>query len=261
MEKKDLNEKTNYSSDEIKTMNIYAKIQLVKQEISDTPLKKTGKNEYSGFDYFQLDDIMPAIIYYCTKYRLFTKVNFQIAYSDVTSSRQTFSDNSENMIENDIQTERKKIGETAVLTIINIDNPSEKEEWTSDVKSLSLKGANEIQAYGGVQTYLRRYNYMNAFDITDSDMFDSNTIDEQKYLKKVKKSLNNLIELEKAAFLKLTNSKVDEEKQKSKEIGSKLKELGYQSFKEVKDAQNVSDIVALAEALNVEVPEDLKQGK
>ena len=44
----------------------------------------------------------------------------------------------------------------AILTIINSDNPDQIETYSCDVKELDLKGANSIQNYGGVQTYLRR---------------------------------------------------------------------------------------------------------
>ena len=41
------------------------------------------------------------------------------------------------------------------------------------MKDITIKGANEIQALGGVETYQRRYLYMMAFDIIESDMFDA----------------------------------------------------------------------------------------
>ena len=34
------------------------------------------------------------------------------------------------------------------------------------------KGANKVQALGGVNTYLKRYLYMNALEIVENDMFD-----------------------------------------------------------------------------------------
>ena len=40
------------------------------------------------------------------------------------------------------------------------------------MEELELKGCNKIQALGGTETYSRRYLYMSAFDIIESDMFD-----------------------------------------------------------------------------------------
>ena len=39
--------------------------------------------------------------------------------------------------------------------------------------SINLKGAHEIQNLGAIQTYLRRYFYLTAFNIAENDEFDS----------------------------------------------------------------------------------------
>jgi hypothetical protein len=123
------------------TMNIYQKIQLVKEEILKENLKKSGENKYAGFKYYELADFTPSIIKLCNKVGLFTKI--------------TFSE------------------ELATLRIVNTDNTNEIEEYTSPMRNLVLKGCNEIQALGGVETYSRRYLYMSAFDIIENDMFDA----------------------------------------------------------------------------------------
>lgn len=121
-------------------LNIYQKIQKVKIEISNKKLKKTGENKYSGFKYYELQDFLPSVISLCDKYQLFTM--FEL------------------------------VSEKAILTIVNSENAEEKLEYTMPTADLELKGANKIQSIGGVQTYLRRYLYMNAFDIVESDIFD-----------------------------------------------------------------------------------------
>jgi hypothetical protein len=132
------------------TMNIYQKIQLVKEEILKENLKKSGENKYAGFKYYELADFTPSIIKLCNKVGLFTKI--------------TFSE------------------ELATLKIINVDKSEEVEEYTSPMRNLVLKGCNEIQALGGVETYSRRYLYMSAFDIIENDMFDakSGEVEESK---------------------------------------------------------------------------------
>ena len=67
----------------------------------------------------------------------------------------------------------------ATLEIINIENPVEKEIYTSPMEELELKGCNKIQALGGTETYSRRYLYMSAFDIIENDMFDA-VVSEEK---------------------------------------------------------------------------------
>lgn len=121
-------------------MSIYKKIQIVKQKLLEANLKKSGNNKFAGYSYYELADFTPAIINLCNEVGLFTKVTF---------------------------TE-----EQATLRIINSDKPEQIEEYTSPMRSLDLKGCNQIQALGGVETYSRRYLYMSAFDIIESDMFD-----------------------------------------------------------------------------------------
>lgn len=122
-------------------MSIYKKIQIVKQKLLEANLKKSGENKFAGFKYYELADFTPTIIKLCNEVGLFTKISFD--------------------------------NETATLVIINSDKPEQKEEYTSPMRELELKGCNQIQALGGVETYSRRYLYMSAFDIIENDMFDA----------------------------------------------------------------------------------------
>ena len=122
-------------------MNIYEKIQLVKEELLKRDLKKSGENKFAGFKYYELSDITPAIIELCNKYKLFTAFSYD---------------------------ER-----IAMLKIRNVEKPEEDLIYTSPMVELELKGCNKVQALGGTETYQRRYLYMSAFDITENDMFDA----------------------------------------------------------------------------------------
>lgn len=122
------------------TDNIYLKMNKIKQKILETNLKKTGKNKFAGFEYYELSDILPTIVNLCNEFKLFTYIKYDEDY--------------------------------ASLTIINAENDTEKIVITSPMKNLELKGCNEIQALGGVETYQRRYLLMTAFDIVENDMFD-----------------------------------------------------------------------------------------
>ena len=121
-------------------LNIYQKIQKIKLEISNKKLTKSGENKYAGFKYYELQDFLPSVVELCEKNKLFTK--FELG------------------------------SDKAVLKIINTENLEEEVTYTMPTADFELKGANKIQSIGGVQTYLRRYLYMNAFDIVESDMLD-----------------------------------------------------------------------------------------
>lgn len=124
-------------------INIYQKIQAIKEELLEMNLKKSGLNKFANFSYYELSDFLPQIIKLCNKYNLFTKINFD-----------------------------KENGE---LIIVNAENIDETISYITPTEELELKGCNKIQALGGTQTYLRRYLYMNAFDITENDLFDNIT--------------------------------------------------------------------------------------
>lgn len=124
-------------------INIYQKMQAIKEELLEMNLKKSGENKFAKFSYYELSDFLPQIIKLCNKYKLFTQINF----------------NKEN----------------GILTIIDVEEPNSRVEYITPTEELELKGCNKIQALGGTQTYLRRYLYMNAFDITENDLFDSIT--------------------------------------------------------------------------------------
>lgn len=121
--------------------NIYIKLQNARVKLQKSELTKSGENKFAGFKYFELSDFLPRINEIMQEEKLCSFINFY-------ESR-------------------------ATLTIINAENPDEKIEFNSDAPELQLKGTNAIQNQGGKITYLRRYLYMNAFEITENDMFDA----------------------------------------------------------------------------------------
>lgn len=230
------------------TMNIYQKIQAVKKELAERELKKSGENSYSGFKYYELGDFLPSIIELCQKYELFTQITFT--------------------------------NDTGILYIIDASTPVPKQgengQWkeeyrlvtyTAPMRDLELKGANAIQALGGVQTYLRRYLYMNAFDIVEADMFDSVAFEKKKKKKEEAGELEEIISKCKSEFAKLSKLKTDakaskEDKENAATIientGDLMKKLGYSTFGDVSKKQEKNDILALADILKVKIAEEKK---
>lgn len=121
-------------------MNLYEKLQQARVTLQAQNLKKSGKNTYSGFTYFELADFLPTVNVIFDELKLFS--NFSI-----------FDGN-------------------ASLTIINSEDANEETTFTMPTAELQLKGCTAIQALGGVNTYCKRYLYLNALEIVEADMLD-----------------------------------------------------------------------------------------
>lgn len=123
------------------TKNLFSKMNDVKKDFLAANVKKTGKNKHSGFEYYELSDLQPVLTDLCAKHNIYQHITFT--------------------------------ADLAIMTVINIDNPQERIEFTSPMREISIAGCNAIQSLGGVETYQRRYLLLTAYDITEPDLFDA----------------------------------------------------------------------------------------
>lgn len=123
-------------------MSVYKKLQQARIKLQNTKLNKSGHNKFAGYKYFELGDFLPAIQSICDELGLCGTVSFT----------------------NDM----------AYLTIYDTDGDDKAfTTFTSPMSSASLKGCHDVQNLGAVQTYLRRYLWVNAFEIVEHDALDS----------------------------------------------------------------------------------------
>ena len=130
-------------------MNIYQKLLKARAMFLEEDVKKTGKNMHLSFKYFELEDIVP------TATRIFGEVGI-VPLVNFTA-------------------------DTATMTIVNTDNPEETVTFVSPfnqiapiVSNTGKQATNEMMALGSSITYMRRYLYMIALDICESDGIDAN---------------------------------------------------------------------------------------
>ena len=128
--------------------NIYQKLAEARNALRLRNIKPTGKNQ-GRFTYYELEDILPHVTEICEKIGLLPIMNY---YAD-----------------------------RAVLTIYDTEsdayNPITLESPMSTAK---LAGCHEVQNLGAVETYEKRYLYMHAFDIAESDILDGTVHTEEK---------------------------------------------------------------------------------
>lgn len=177
-------------------MNIYEKLQQVRVDLQNANLKKSGENKFAKYKYYELADFLPTVVELMNKHKLFTQVNF-------------FPDMAE-------------------LVVIDTEKTDSEIKFTSTVEPAELKGCTKIQALGATQTYIRRYLYINALDIVESDVVDS-----QEPIKKVELSADKVKALYTIATKSnYTNEDVKEIIKKKYKIES-TKHLTVEQFKEM----------------------------
>ena len=209
-------------------LNIFQKIQKARVELQKRDIKKTGINKYSNYKYFELGDFLPHINEICLEVGLYT----EFEYGE----------------------------EEAFLYLIDCDNPDIRRKWRTPIKVPALKGCTDIQAIGGSQTFSRRYLYMMAFEISETDIVNNAEIDEDKqegeqkigtvHLNVMKKLIEET-ETELKSFLKYAGvSKVEDVKNKDypellrllEKKKADKKKIDSEKAKKLKEEQNNKEL-------------------
>jgi len=121
--------------------NVYKKLQAVRHEFVMANVKKTGKNKFAGYEYFELGDFIPVL------HRMFDAVGLIGVVGFNTTE--------------------------AKLTVYNSEVPEESIVFTSPMVFASNPKGQAIQDLGSTHTYMRRYLWLLAMEITEHDSVDS----------------------------------------------------------------------------------------
>ena len=146
----------------------------IRVELQKKNLKKSGKNKFAGFDYFELADFLPTLNELMQKERV----------NDIF----TIQDNIAKLIliKGD---ERQEY--TMPFVIFETPVNTKKDKETGELKD--VKSMQDIQYLGALNTYYKRYLYLNAFGITDGDVIDSMNNEDLKSKKKQETNYRDLI--------------------------------------------------------------------
>lgn len=153
---------------------LYKKINKMRVDLS-TEMSKSGENNYSHFSYFQLKDFMPRALTLCDKNNVFTKFQMETRTAPLIEETRTDYVNDENTGEMIAKTETTKnnIKEAlmGVLYVTDLDT-GYTEVFTKEAKEATVSGASAIQNVGATSTYMKRYMYMDLFEINENDIVD-----------------------------------------------------------------------------------------
>ncbi len=122
---------------------VWKKLAQARMKLQESKLVMTGENKYSNYKYFELADFMPQI----------NKANFEVGLVSLFN------------LKNDNQ--------SAVLEIIDVEDGSSIifETKSSECILKTKEGRmNPIQELGATHTYMRRYMYMGAYEISENDI-------------------------------------------------------------------------------------------
>lgn len=127
----------------VKAGGVHRKLSTARKQFHQLPLKKSGKNTFAGYEYFELGDfLVPAL-----------GVFHEVGLGATISFTQ----------------------DTATMTIVDLDAPDQTIVITSPMGSAALKGCHEVQNIGAVETYQRRYLWVAALEIVEHDALDKTT--------------------------------------------------------------------------------------
>lgn len=147
-------------------LNLNESIIKVRVELQKTKIKKSGKNKFAGFDYYELSDFLPKLNELMAEY----KINDKFTIETDTSIGTDYAILT--LIKGDERQDYKipfKMFETPISTKVN--------DKTGEVKQ--VKSMQDIQYLGALNTYYKRYLYLNAFGITDGEVIDAMPTDEE----------------------------------------------------------------------------------
>jgi len=128
-------------------MSVHKKLMEARVKLHSMELKKSGENKFAGYRYFELGDFIPQTMQIFNDLGLCSVISFDTDYAT--------------MLITDVEDG----------TVIAIKSP---------MAEASLKGAHPIQNLGAAESYQRRYLWLNAMEITESDVIDASPRPESK---------------------------------------------------------------------------------
>ena len=130
---------------------IHEKMSLIKKILSETKINKSGHNKFAGFHYHELSDFMQVI----------NKLNEEYGVNDFVEINQA--------------------EQICKITLINTKDSKDFYSVQVPYKEAEMLGkggapsnVDAIQRMGSTITYNRRYLYMTAYNIQESDGIDGN---------------------------------------------------------------------------------------
>lgn len=141
--------------------NLNESIIKIRVDLQNTKLKKSGKNKFAGFDYFELSDFLPKL----NELMLDEGINDLFTIKDGIAKLILIK--GEEKQEYEIPFERFE----TPLTYKKDKSGNYLKDKNGEY--IQVPSMQDIQYLGALNTYYKRYLYLNAFGITDGEVIDS----------------------------------------------------------------------------------------
>lgn len=158
-------------------VSLKSKINAIRLELSKE-MNKSGKNTYSNYNYFQLKDFMPRAIELMNDNGIYAEYQMVQVRFDLPGKKTTnyvADENGVQVASSVIEEENWEYKEVAILDVYNIDDEEDTIHLEKSTADLRLTGAQPIQNVGGRSTYMKRYLYMDLFEINENDAVEEQT--------------------------------------------------------------------------------------
>lgn len=158
-------------------VSLKSKISEIRCELAKK-MSKSGKNEYSHYDYFQLKDFMPQALELFNEKGIYTEFYLsrdKYEMPSKTTISRTFNEDGTVANEVEVKEENWEWKEFAHLIVINLENEDDVIELTKETANVQLQASQPIQNLGGRSTYMKRYMYMDLLEINENDKVEEET--------------------------------------------------------------------------------------
>lgn len=246
-------------------VSLKSKISEIRCELSKK-MSKSGKNDYSHYDYFQLKDFMPQALELFNEKGIYTEFYLsrdKYEMPSKTTISRTFNEDGTVASEVEVKEENWEWKEFAHLIAINLENEDDVIELTKETANVQLQASQPIQNLGGRSTYMKRYMYMDLLEINENDKVEEETgkpvkVETKTTTRKTNKkpavsTVSTTSEVAKPVTYEEKTEQVSTDVNSSDlmtmetkiELANKIKELGGDPRK---------DIVEIAKELGTDVP-------
>ena len=138
----------------MESKNLNESIINIRVKLQNAKLKKSGKNKFAGFDYFELADFLPKL----NELMLEEKVNDRFYIKDDYAT---------------LELQKGEEINTYTMPFVLFETPVNVKQNQTTGEIREVKSMQDIQYLGALNTYYKRYLYLNEFGITDGDVIDS----------------------------------------------------------------------------------------